>query len=89
MVGSVHPVQTVELLVALEQAGYDGVIYFDTFPDHGGLDPVEEARTNIRLTERLRTVATDLTGNVDLQSAIARQDAAQSQRIVAAALYGA
>ncbi len=89
MVGTVHPVQTVELFVELGRVGYDGVIYFDTFPDHGGLDPVEEARTNIRLTERLREVAADLAGDRDLAEAISRQDAAMSQRIVAAALYGA
>jgi xylose isomerase len=89
MAGSVHPVQTVELFVALAGIGYDGVIYFDTFPDHGGTDPVEEARTNIRLTERLRAVAAGLAGNAGLAAAIARQDAAASQRIVAGALYGA
>lgn len=89
MVGTVHAVQTVELFVELDRIGYDGVIYFDTFPDHSGLDPVEEARTNIRLTERLRTVAAGLAGDAALAAAIDRQDAAQSQRIVAAALYGA
>lgn len=89
MVGSVHPVQTVELFVELHRIGYDGVIYFDTFPDHGGLDPVAEARTNIRLTERLRSVAAGLTGDAALADAIARQDAAASMAIVGAALYGA
>lgn len=89
MVGTVHPVQTVELFVELTRLGYDGVIYFDTFPDHSGLDPVEEARTNIRLAERLRSVAAGLAADVSLAEAIARQDAALSQRIVAAALYGA
>ncbi|GIX14496.1 MAG: xylose isomerase [Paracoccaceae bacterium] len=89
MAGTVHPVQTVELLVALERIGYDGVIYFDTFPDHSGLDPVEEARTNIRLVERLRAIARQLSGDARLAAAMARQDAAESQRIVAAALCGA
>lgn len=89
MAGTVHPVQTVELFVALEKIGYDGVIYFDTFPDHGGLDPVQEARENICLTERLRTIAQGLTGRADLEAAIARQDAAASTRIIAGALYGA
>lgn len=89
MAGTVHPVQTVELFVELDRIGYDGVIYFDTFPDHSGIDPVEEARTNIRLVERLRSVASELAGNGSLAAAIALQDAARSQRIVAAALYGA
>ena len=88
MAGTVHPVQTLELLVELERAGYEGVIYFDTFPDHGGVDPVAEARTNIAIVERLRTIAAGLAGNADLAAAIARQDAALSQRIVAAALFG-
>ena len=89
MAGTVHPIQTVELFVELDRIGYDGVIYFDTFPDHSGLDPVEEARTNIRIVERLRDVAAELSGNVELAGAIGRQDAAVSQRLVAAALYGA
>lgn len=89
MAGTVHPVQTVELFVELKRIGYDGVIYFDTFPDHSGLDPVEEARTNIRLVERLRAVAEGLSADERLAAAIAAQDATRSQRIVAAALYGA
>lgn len=88
MAGSVHPVQTVELFVALQRAGYDGVIYFDTFPDQGGMDPVAEARANIRLTERLRAIAAGLTGDRALAEAVARQDAAASMRIVTQALYG-
>ena len=89
MVGTVHPVATVELFHELSRIGYDGVIYFDTFPDHSGLNPVEEARTNLALVERLRSIAETLTGNADLDAAIARQDATQSQRILAKALYGA
>jgi xylose isomerase len=86
--GSVHPVQTVELFVALDRAGYDGVIYFDTFPDHGGTDPVGEARANIAVTDRLRQIAADLAGNEALARAQATQDAAAATRIVTAALYG-
>ena len=89
MVGTVHPVATVELLIALMRLGYAGAIYFDTFPDAGGADPVAEARTNIAVTERLRGVAMALRDDPALAAAIARQDAATSQRIVAAALYGA
>ncbi|NND41494.1 MAG: TIM barrel protein [Silicimonas sp.] len=87
MVGTVHPVATVELFVELDRIGYDGVIYFDTFPDHSGLNPVEEARTNVILTDRLREVATGLGGNAELKAAMAAQNGALSQRIVAAALY--
>ena len=86
--GSIHPVQTVELFVELTRIGYEGVIYFDTFPDQGGLDPVAEAQANIALVERLRAVAAGLQDNPALTDAIARQDAAVSTRIVSAALYG-
>jgi xylose isomerase len=87
--GTVHPIQTVELFWVLDQMGYDGVIYFDTFPDHGGMDPVEESRANLALTERLRAVAAGLRGDSHLTAAMARQDAAASTRIIARALYGA
>lgn len=86
--GSVHPVQTIELFMALDQLGYDGVIYFDTFPDHGGTDPMGEARANIAATQRLRAIARDLGQNADLARATAGQDAAAVTRIVMGALYG-
>ena len=88
MVGSVHPIQTVELFVELDRMGYDGAIYFDTFPDHGGLYPVAEAAINVRVTNRLRAVAAGLSGHAGLREAIDRQDAAASHAIVAAALWG-
>jgi sugar phosphate isomerase/epimerase len=87
--GSVHPVQTVELLVALVRLGYAGIIYFDTFPDHSGLDPGDEARTNIRLTDRLWHIAVDLADDAALIRAQARQDASAATARVAAALFGA
>lgn len=88
MVGSVHPIQTIELLVELSRIGYDGALYFDTFPDHSGLDPVAEARTNIDAVERLRRIAAGLADNMDLVAAIQRQDAPASMRIVQAAMLG-
>ncbi len=86
MVGAVHPIQTVELLVELERIGYRGALYFDTFPDHSGLDPVEEAKTNIEVVNRLRAVASRLVNNAELRSAVAMQDAPNSMRIVQAEL---
>ena len=88
MVGTVHPIQTVELMVELVAQGYDRAIYFDTFPDHSGLDPVAEARANIDTVERLWAVAERLAGNDDLRAARARQDAPAVQMILNAALYG-
>jgi xylose isomerase len=82
-------VQTVELLVALRRANYGGIIYFDTFPDHSGLNPVDEARANIRQTDRLVEVAARLAGDPALQAAQARQDGAAATLIVMGALLGA
>jgi len=87
--GSVHPVQTVELLVALQRIGYVGTIYFDTFPDHSGIDPVAESRANLRLTDRLIAIAARLAADPALAAAQARQDAAAATALVAAALFGA
>jgi xylose isomerase len=89
MAGSVHPVQTVELLVALARLGYRGIIYFDTFPDHSGLDPVAEARANVRLTDRLVDLAGRLAADPALAQAQARQDAAAATTLVMGALLGA
>jgi hypothetical protein len=63
------------------------VIYFDTFPDHGGLDPVERRGRTCRLTDRLRAAAARLRGDPALADAIARQDAASALRVVSATLY--
>ncbi len=65
-----------------------GVIYFDTFPDHGGLDPVAEGAANVMMADRLRAVAARLAQDERLAAAVARQDAAASLHVVAEALYG-
>jgi len=87
MVGSVHPMQTLELFVELDRQAYDGVIYFDTFPDHSGLNPVAEAAANVVMTDRLRATAKRLSTDVALASATAVQDAAAAMQAVAAQLY--
>ena len=88
MAGSVHPIQTVELLYTLDKLGYRNAIYFDTFPDAVGLDPVAECGANIAAVEGMARVLDRLKGDSALDAAIARQDAVASQRIVQAALYG-
>lgn len=89
MVGSVHPIQTIELLYALERLGYEGAIYFDTFPDTTGLDPVAECEANIDAVQRMMRVTEALRGNVELSQAIERQDAVRSHAIVRKAMFGA
>ena len=88
MAGSVHLQQTIELLYALEGIGYDGVIYFDTFPDVGGIDPVAESALNIDSVQAMQKVVARLRAAPALERAIASQDAIASQKIVHAAIFG-
>jgi L-rhamnose isomerase len=88
MVGAVHPIQTIELLYVLDQIGYAGAIYFDTFPDIAGLDPVSECTTNIATVTAMQKMAAKLSGNKSLAAAILKQDAVASQTIVQAAIFG-
>lgn len=87
MVGAVHPIQTIELLYVLEGIGYDRPLYFDTFPDATGLDPVAECTANIETVERMRGVVARLRRENRLAAAIAAQDAVTSAGIVRDALY--
>jgi xylose isomerase len=88
MVGSVHPLQTIELLMVLEKIGYRSTIYFDTFPDITNLDPVAECATNIATVEAFARIADDLSRNTALTKAIAMQDAVTAQAIVNGTLFG-
>lgn len=88
MAGTVHPVATIELFMQLSRIEYDGVIYFDTFPDHSGLNPVEEARSNIVIAERLRALAEELLQDANLAELMDKQNAALTQRLIAQKLYG-
>ena len=88
MAGTINPVATVELFMQLKKLNYEGVIYFDTFPDHSGLNPIEESNTNILIVNRLEKIADRLYENSELDRAIERQDATISQRLIAQELYG-
>ncbi len=88
MVGAVHPIQTLELICALDDAGYEGAIYFDTFPDTAGMDPVAECAGNIATVAALRKAAAKLKNDAALRRAIQAQDAVTAQALVRAALYG-
>jgi sugar phosphate isomerase/epimerase len=89
MLGTVNLVQTLELLFQLIRKGFDGVIYFDTFPDVTGLDPVQECENNIAMVNALWGVAERLTSQTDLLEAIKRQDAVVSQKLIRLAILGA
>jgi xylose isomerase len=88
MVGAVHPIQTIELLYVLDLIGYGRAIYFDTFPDVTGLDPVAECGANIAAVEAMRAVVKGLRGDNRLAAAIAGQDAVTSNAILREAIYG-
>ncbi|SFQ09006.1 xylose isomerase [Mesorhizobium sp. NFR06] len=89
MVGAVHLRSTLELLHQIRRDGFDGALYFDTFPDLSGLDPVAECEANIATVRRLLEIADGLAGDNGLADALGRQDAVASQRIVNRALIGA
>ncbi len=88
MVGTVNFMQTLEVLFQLIRKGFDGVIYFDTFPDVTGLDPVGECENNIAMVNDLWELAKGLTGQSGLLEAIDRQDAVASQDFIRRAIFG-
>jgi xylose isomerase len=88
MVGAVHTLQTIELLRQIRRDGYDGAIYFDTFPDLTGLDPVRECETNIATVHRMLALVDGLEADNRLSAAIAGQDAVAAQAIVQQAMFG-
>ena len=87
MVGTVNFMLTLEVLFQLIRKGFDGVIYFDTFPDVSGLDPVRECENNIAMVNSLWELAKDLKAQPELTDAIDRQDAILSQDIVRRTIF--
>lgn len=88
MVGAVHAAQTVELLRQIRRDNYRGALYFDTFPDATGLDPVRECEANIRTVRRMLAAIDRLDASNAFAEAQDRQDAVAAQRIAQAALAG-
>ena len=81
MVAAVHELATLELLAEVARAGFDGAIYFDTFPDASGLDPVAECAANIRTVRRLLAGVDAMAGDNRLAHAQAAQDPVSAQNI--------
>lgn len=88
MVGTVHAQATLELLAEVKRGGFDGAIYFDTFPDASGLDPVAECAANIRTVKRMLAAVGRLEQDNRLAEAKARQDPVVAQEIAQMALAG-
>jgi sugar phosphate isomerase/epimerase len=86
MVGAVHEQATLELLRAVYRGGYDGAIYFDTFPDASGLDPVAECAANIRTVRRMLDAVRRMDGDNAMADAQSRQDPISAQECARMAL---
>lgn len=87
MVGSVHTVQTIEFLRQLQRGGFAGAIYFDTFPEGAGLDPVAECAANVATMETLFDVI-DRLPDEPLDAALEAGDAVAAHRLVQHAIFG-
>ena len=83
MVGREHLFETLELLRVLRQGDYQGVLYFDTFPERE--DPVKEFEANVSMVSWLLQVSEALDGQA-LRSAQDRQDALASWQLLSDAL---
>jgi xylose isomerase len=81
VVGSVHRAATIELLALLAARGYDGTIYFDTFPERE--DPAAELRANLAALQELTAIA----ARIDRSALAAGQ--ADHAALVAAAVVAA
>ena len=88
MVAAVHEQATLELLREVKRGGFDGAIYFDTFPDASGLDPVAECAANIRTVRRMLAAVDVLAGDNRLSEAQGHQDPIAAQEIARLALAG-
>jgi L-rhamnose isomerase len=86
MVGAVHEQATLELLREVHRAGFDGAIYFDTFPDASGLDPVTECAANIRTVRRMLAAVARMDGDNVLGAAQAAHDPVAAQEVARRAL---
>lgn len=89
MVGAVHEQATLELLCQVQRGGFDGAIYFDTFPDASGLDPVVECAANIRTVRRMLAAVARMDGDNALGAAQAAHDPVAAQEVARLALAGA
>lgn len=85
MVGSVHLVQTLELLAQLRRYNFAGTLYFDTFPH--AIDPAAECAANIAAVTKMEHIldAIDFKTLARLQQG---HDAVAVTELVRAAVWG-
>ena len=73
--------QTLEVCSRLIRKGFDGVVYFDTFPDVSGCGPIG-MEDDIAIVDSLWKLAKELKARPDLAKAIECQSTISSQDIV-------
>lgn len=79
MVGTVNFIQTLEFLYYLKKYGYDGVVYFDTFPIRENRE--QEVEANIHMVCKLDRLI-DKIGMEEIQRVIESDDAIEVQRMI-------
>ncbi|MCD8140663.1 MAG: sugar phosphate isomerase/epimerase [Planctomycetaceae bacterium] len=85
-VGSVNLQQTLEFLYSAVRGGYDGVYYFDTFPDGEGA--VDELRLNVKVTTRLLDMVHDEDFRAGVAQAMEKQDGLAAAECAIDVMFG-
>ena len=85
MIGSVHFIQTLELLYTIYAHGFDGTIYFDTFPTNE--DPIKECETNIQAIKGLYKLVERI-NQKQIVDILSKQDALASQAMIQRLITG-
>jgi len=78
-VGSVHLMQTVELLYVLARCNYKGTIYFDTFPV--GINPADECRFNIHKVMTINRLIKNINSS-KLKNLLKTQDGIAANKLI-------
>ena len=71
--------QTLELLYTIYAHGFDGTIYFDTFPTNE--DPIKECETNIQIIKGLYKIIEKI-DQKQLAAILNKQDALASRALI-------
>lgn len=83
MFGSIHPFLALEIVYQLQRIGYDGHLYFDTFPQR--TDPVKEAEYNIAKVKKFWSAVKNM-NQTKLKHATKEHDAIAALELVDEAL---
>lgn len=79
MIGSVHFMQTLEFIYYIKKYGYNGIVYFDTFPIRE--DPVKECEMNAKAFRLLSGKIDDI-GLEKIDEIIRNRNALESQQML-------